>query len=1003
MVMGKAYHTSIRRQIRKSAGGFVAIVAIITLGVGFLVGVFSATPDMKYTMNRYYAENRAADIDVKATMGLTNTDLAAIATMSDIEHVMPAFVTDTLMSTSDKQTLVSRIYGLPLDQNDGSGFINHLTLVKGRMPQDDSECVIQKPAGYLSDIAIGTTLTVSSENTDYKNVGNIYRTTAYTIVGIVTNPTYFSVDREPSTIGNGRLGAILYVNKSCYALSTYTDFYITVKGAEDLDAFSDEYKNDVADVTAKIKSASEELVTLRYNDIVGEATKKLNKAKSEYADAKAKADADLAEALQKLKNGMAQIRDNEAKLASAEQKLADGTRTLAAARKTLADSKAQLDAAKEGVEQAKAALATGATLPAETLAKIAAYDTGLAKYNSGIELLAQQDAKLQASSVAIANGETELAKAKTVLADGEATYERARLQADQKFAQADQKIGDAEKSIASIEKPRWYVLDRNSNVSYATYKVDVQKVTDVARVFPIFFFLVAALVSLTTMTRMVEEDRTLIGTLKSLGYSSGAITYRYLVYCGMATLIGCVIGFLGGFKLLPSVINRAYTTIYDLPPLITRFNPVLTAIACLLEIPCTIGATLVVCHQTLKERPASLVLPRVPKAGQRILLEKIGFIWKRLPFSYKATARNVFRYKRHLFMTVIGIAGCTALILTGLGLKDSMSNVANTQFKDILLYDLKIETTKDASSSSILNSLLADESHLVLHSETGTMKNGTTTVSTTVYVPKTAAALGEFIHLEDRTSGEPITFTDTSVVITGKMADVLGVKVGDSITLENAKDQQGRFTVTGLTENYLGSYAYINATAYRKAYGDFDDNTILVKSTITDTKAQDRTIAALLQSNAVSIAEFKTQTETSYDNLLRSMNYIVLILIVAAGSLAVTVLYNLTNINIEERTKELATLRVLGYRHNEVANYVFRETAILSVLGVVAGLVLGVALHRYVVIGAETTDLVLSRNVSLWSYVFAAALTLLFTGVVDALMTPKLRRIRMVESMKAAE
>ena len=936
-------------------------------------------------------------------MGLTDADLSAIAAMADVEHVMPAFVTDTLMTTSDRQTLASRIYGLPLDRNDSSDFINHLTLIQGRMPRSDSECVIQKPAGYLSDMAIGTTLTVSSQNADDKNAGDIYKTTAFTVVGIVTNPTYFSVDREPSTIGNGKLGAILYVNESCYALSTYTDFYITVKGAAELDAFSDEYKSDVARVTTEIKTASIERVTLRYNDIVGEATRELDKAKSEYVDAKAKADAELADALQELKSGKAEIRSNEAKLDSAEQKLADGVRALGAAKKTLADSKAQLDAASEGVEQARAALAAGATLPAETSAKIAAYDAGLAQYDSGMELLTEQDAKLQASRVAIANGKAELARAKTDLADGEATYERSRRQADQKFAEADQKIVDAEKSIASIEKPKWYVLDRNSNVSYATYKVDVQKVTDVARVFPIFFFLVAALVSLTTMTRMVEEDRTLIGTLKSLGYSSGAITYRYLVYCGMATVIGCVIGFLGGFKLLPSVINGAYTTMYALPPLITRFNPVLTAIACLLEIPCTIGATLAVCHQTLKEKPAALVLPRAPKAGQRILLEKIGFLWKRLPFSYKATARNVFRYKRHLFMTVIGIAGCTALILTGLGLKDSMSNVANTQFKSILLYDLKIETTRDASSNSALNDLLAGEDHLALHSETGTMKNGTLTVSTTVYVPKTAAALGEFIHLEDRTSGTPIAFTDTSVVVTGKMADVLGIRVGDTVTLEDAKDQQGRFTVTGLTENYLGSYAYINATAYRKAYGDVEDNTILVKSSITDTKAQDRTVAALLQSKAVSTAEFKTQTKTSYDNLLHSMNYIVLILIVAAGCLAVTVLYNLTNINIEERTKELATLRVLGYRRGEVANYVFRETAILSVLGVVAGLVLGVALHRYVVVSAETTDLVLSRDISLWSYVFAGTLTLLFTGVVDALMTTKLRRIRMVESMKAVE
>jgi putative ABC transport system permease protein len=283
------------------------------------------------------------------------------------------------------------------------------------------------------------------------------------------------------------------------------------------------------------------------------------------------------------------------------------------------------------------------------------------------------------------------------------------------------------------------------------------------------------------------------------------------------------------------------------------------------------------------------------------------------------------------------------------------------------------------------------------------MKNGAATVSTTICVPQASAALNEFIHLEDRTSSRPIAFTDTSVVITAKMADVLGIHVGDTVTLEDAKDQQGRFTVTGLTQNYLGSYAYVNATAFRQAFGAFDNNTVLVKSGVADTAAQDETIAALLRSKAVSTAEFKNQTKTSYDNLLHSMNYIVLILIVAAGGLAITVLYNLTNINIEERTKELATLRVLGYRHNEVANYVFRETAILSILGVAAGLVLGVALHRYVVVSAETTDLVLSRGISALSYLLATALTLLFAGVIDVLMTAKLRAIQMVESMKAVE
>ncbi len=815
----KTYIKTITREIKQSFGRFVAIFAIVALGVGFLAGLLATTPDMQASVDKYYDDSQMADINIKATMGLSDPDLKAISAMEEVEQVMPAYVTDSLMKTNHNEVLATRIYGLPLDKlnKNEDGFVNQLKLIDGRMPKAKNEALVERKGNFLSEIELGATMTVSEENENYGNVGDTYNTTEYTVVGIVSNPLYLSKEPEASKIGNGRIGAMMYVDESIYKLSVYTDVFITASGVSDLNTFKEEYDTQIDGIVTKL----------------------------------------------------------------------------------------------------------------ETLGK-----------------------------------------------------------------------------SLSKEPQKWYVLDRNANVSYVSFSINAEKVAAIATVFPIFFFLVAALVALTTMTRMVEEERTQIGTLKALGYGKGTIMFKYMVYCGLATVLGSIVGLLVGFQVLPSILWNAYASGYHLPTFITQFSWGLALIASILAIVCTMVATIWACYHALKEKPSSLMLLRSPKAGKRIFLERIPFIWSRMKFTHKATARNLIRYKKHFFMTVIGIAGCTALIVTGFGLRDSVGDIAKTQFNEIIQYDLLIELNGNEPLDSVVNDFLDDTKKVneftQVSSQTGHANRKGDSFMTTIYVPKEPNTFKDFVHLRDRQSGKTILFDKSSVIVTEMLAETLNIKAGDTFTLENADGETGEFILSGITENYVGSYVYMNQADYKKAFAEEPSfNSLMANTFITDDSQQDEALTKLFTSDMVSNAGFVSQTKKSYDSLLSSINYVVFALIVAAGGLAIVVIYNLTNINISERRKELATLKVLGFHNKEVGGYIFREISILSMVGTVVGLLLGVALHAFVVRTAERTDLMFGRSISLTSFIASAVITMVFSFIVQLILYKKLKRIEMVDSMKA--
>ncbi len=668
-----------------------------------------------------------------------------------------------------------------------------------------------------------------------------------------------------------------------------------------------------------------------------------------------------------------------------ERQWADGQSQLEAGK---VEANAQFAEAQKKLDATEAQLA-GAK--AELDASLKTITTGEKELASGREQLDQ--------------AEKELEDAKAELADGRAEYEDAKQEADQKLADGQKQLDDARDEIQKIDAGEWMVLNRHTNPSYVSFDSNAEKVESIAKVFPIFFFLVAALVALTTMTRMVEEERVQIGTLKALGYSKPAIMSKYMIYAGAATVCGCVFGLLVGFQVFPTVIWGAYEIMYDLPPLIISFNPTYASLSSAAAILCTMLATWSACSSTLREAPARLMLPKTPKAGKRVFLERIPFIWNHLSFTHKVTARNLIRYKKRFFMTVIGIAGCTALLLTGFGLRDSISDIVDKQFGEIFLYNLSV-TVKDGDNQPVEDFLSSNaEATLRVHQSSADLTGKDADPHTAVlYVPSDSTRIFEFITFRERKSGKPLPFTEEGALLTEKLAEEMKVKAGDTITVENGDGQTAQVTVSGITENYVQGYLYMSSALYSECFHqDPEFNSIVARVADDSKENRDRISTELLKNSQVVSLSFTTVLSQSFGDMIANIDYIVMVLIICAGLLAFVVLYNLTNINITERQKEIATLKVLGFYNREVGAYIFRETGILSIIGTGVGLILGIFLHAFVVQTAEVEMVMFGRDIYLMSYVLAALLTLVFSALVDAVMVRKLKKIDMVESMKAGE
>lgn len=1098
----RTYRKVILREVRFSLSRFLAIFAIVALGVGFLAGLLAATPDMRLSVDDYYDRMNIMDVRVLSTLGLSEEDIAAIRQADGVEQVEPGYTADVLTNAMDAEDVVTRVHSLPA----GGSALNQIKLVAGRLPEKPGECVMLKTK-TLTGVEEGDVIPLSAENDDLTDVLAVE---GFTVVGLVETPYYMSIEKETSTVGAGHVQLTLYAGEDSFAYPAYTEANVLVKGAKALNAFTDEYEAAVDTVQNALEDLGKTQAVVRFEEVKGEAEDKLADGKEEYDKAKAEADEKLADARGELEDGRRELADGEKALADAKKKLSDGEKELTDGKAALADAKRKLaDGEKELADQraayaaeiadkekalregedkltaGKAALADAKKTLDETAAQIAqaektiayllsigqteqaaalqaqldeqrpAYEAGLAAYDQQAGTLAASEKELTAGKAALAAGkaqaekafaaaqkelddgaaeiarnekkladaqkelddgraeiaanEKKLTDARQKLTDGQAEYDKAKAEADEKLADAKADIEDAEKKIADISEPEWYVLDRNTNVSFASFGSNATKVEAIAKVFPIFFFLVAALVALTTMTRMVEEERTQIGVLKALGYTRGAIAFKYLLYAGAASVLGSVFGLLVGFQVFPMVIWNAYRILYTLPELFTPFNVPYALAASLSAIACTMLATLAACMESLKENPARLMLPRAPKAGKRVFLERITPLWSRMKFTHKVTARNLIRYKKRFFMTVIGIAGCTALLLTGFGLRDSIGDIVGKQFGELYQYNLTASfKDEDAPrADETVKAVLEDKSrvtdYLMTYQESGDLYAGNKTTEATLYVPESTSRLPDFIVMRERKSGKAVPFDGSGVLLTEKQAEALGVKAGDTLRVRNADGKSGEFRLAGIIENYVQGALYIPRELYEAAFGA-PAFTTLIGRTAGNTQAdRDAVSAALLKSDQVQSAMFTDDIKGSFADMVSNIDYIVIVLIISAAALAFVVLYNLTNINITERQKELATIKVLGFFDNEVYRYIFREIDLLALIGSLVGLALGVPLHQFIVRTVEMDQMMFIRSIAPRSYLFSVALTLFFTVVVCRLMRRHVRNISMVESMKAPE
>ena len=748
--------------------------------------------------------------------------------------------------------------------------------------------------------------------------------------------------------------------------------------------------------------------------------------------------------------GWIQIQEQENTLAASKAEIEAGEQELEKGQKQLKAAKKKLNKAQKEIDSNAETLAAGQAELDANVAKLndseAQYASGLEQYNSGARQIAENEAKLTSGEQEIAENEAKLAdgekeiadnekkladgekeitdnekklqdavkdlkKGEKDLADGKKEYEDAKKDAEDEIAENQQKLDDAKKELEDLEMPEWMVTDREELPEYTDYGDNADRLRNIGQVFPVIFFLVAALISLTTMTRMVEEQRTQIGTLKALGYKKSAIAAKYICYAFFATLLGSVLGMLIGEKIIPYIIITAYGIMYHnvANTISIDYQPGFALIASAASVVCTVGATLFASGKELQETPASLMRPPAPKEGKRVLLERLTFIWKHLSFSWKSTIRNLFRYKKRLIMTVFGIAGSMGLMLVGFGIQDSISDIAAIQYRELQHYDGMVIEDSDATEEEHAELFeYMKENEQIAHCNRVQMTKisapkGSSNISIYLFVPESLSEFARDVTLKNRITGETYELTDEGAAISEKTASLLGLKVGDMIPLKKG-DKEYKVRVAVITENYMSHYLYMTPRVYEQTFGEKPEYENIVFTMQEDCKDDLEMAGTQILANpgALSIS-YTSSLASQVDRMLSTLDAVILVLIVSAGMLAFVVLYNLNNINITERQRELATLKVLGFYDGEVSQYVLRENVILTVLGIMFGAVFGILIHRYVITTVEVDAVMFGRNIKLLSFLYSGILTSIFSIVVNGVMHFKLKTIDMVESLKSVE
>ncbi|MDL2301216.1 FtsX-like permease family protein [Lachnospiraceae bacterium OttesenSCG-928-D06] len=1106
------------REIKQSMGRYMAIFAIVALGVGFFSGLKVTKSTMLSSAQDYMEDLAFYDYRLLSTLGFDVDDEDDIAKEEGVLAAEGALSFDILCLDEEENTRVLKAHSLTEN-------VNRVALISGRMPENAGECVADSE--LYSEADIGTTIVLSIDNEEDDLENFTYR--EYMITGIVNSPAYIHYDRGTSSLGNGKVSGFFYIPKEGFDVDYYTEIYI--KFDENFPLYSAEYKDFIASKELQWEEIGTRQANARYDKILNDAWEEIKDGEAELLEKKEEAEIELSDAEAELLDAAKEIADGEEKLADGEKEIAkaekeirdgekdlleaqetlqseeqtlrdseyelkdaeiawnNGNETFQAAKKNLNESQekldgernalieqenqlnqskkqldeqeAQLNAAIEAgymqendaaVIQARAEIAGGRAVIAEYASQIEEGFRTIESYQQEINVgrvsLGEAEKEITSSwqqiqdgykeiadgwkqieeakveieeglqeiedaKVSLAKAKQELPEKKQELLDGKEEYEEGKQEYEDALAEFNQEIADAEQEIADakeelndLEEPDVYVLGRDTNGGYVYFENDSDIVEGIANIFPVFFFLVAALVCITTMNRMVEEQRTQIGVLKALGYGESAIMWKYIFYSGSGAVLGCVFGFFLGTLVFPVVIWSAYGMMYTMGKVSYIFDGGLALISLAVSLLCSIGTTWISCRYEMKTVAADLMRPKAPKVGKRVFLEYIPFVWKPMKFLHKVSIRNLFRYKRRFFMMIIGIGGCTALLVTGLGIRDSIANVAIQQFNEIQIYDIaaNFKEEENTALTELLNETIEPYggSYTYVYEKAQDLYFEGNMKSVDVVIIKDKEEIADYIDLHT-INGNQIPYPGTGQgVITHKIAKKYNITLGDVILLRDENMQEIEVTICGISENFVYDYIYLQESTYVEQMGELPEYKSAFFNFSEDADLHTAGASVMKLTEVASITINK-DIEKHITEMMISLNYIVLLVIACAAGLAFIVLYNLTNINITERIREIATIKVLGFYKKESEAYVFRENIILSVLGALVGLILGTWLHRFVMNEINIDMIAFDIRISLLSYLMSFMLTMIFTWCINRMMSVKLEHINMAESLKSVD
>ena len=1063
--MKKALLKDAFKEIKTTYKRFISILCMALLGVGFFAGLRATSPDMVDTIENVY------DIQIMSTLGLTDDDIKALQEIENVDKVYGTYSEDVLINIDNKE-YVSKIMSLeevnkpvvtegklPENKNECLVEKSFLGATNKKIgdeiivePNEENE-LLQETKLKITGVA-DSPVYISRErgNTDLG-------------AGAIDNYIYVNKENIDSEIYTEIYVTLKDGDKYETSSNKYEDYveetktkieeikeerenarYDEVIGTanEELEKAEKEFNKQKEDGETQISDAEEE---------IEKAKKEIEDNEKELESKEQTANNEFSIAEKKLKNAKNEISENEKELEETiektesqieeiekkRQELVENLDTVKTSLKTLNASYDEILKKLEDenlTDEEKEALNT----KKEELEKqISALEATKKELTSGIKAIEEQvnsaDSKLKFAKKEIEKAKKEVNKqekqlattksttysqinsakekiedAKKELEEGEKELTTKKKEFETKIADAEKELIDAKEDVEDIENPEWHILDRNQNTGYASYIQDTESINNLSIVFPIVFFAIAALVSLTSMTRMVEEERQELGTLKALGYNKFHIMLKYLIYSSLATIIGGVIGIFIGIQLIPRIILDMYGMMYTLPEPVIGLNSDNSMLGLTLIYICIVGATIYAIIKELHEKPANLLRPKAPKIGKRVLLERITPIWKRLNFSRKVTVRNIFRYKKRVLMTIIGICGCTALILTGFGLKDSISAILPNQYEKVFNYDFQV-TLKDSLDNEQREEFITE-----LENQEGINRAVETYMSSAtaskddleddvqIVVPNNNEELKEVIKFYDVKTDEDIDLKTDEIILSDKLAELLNVEEGETIKLDGIGDSIQEVKVSNITENYISHYVYMSKELYTKLYDEeYKPNVLLVEDDNLTKEEEEKITSELLDTGKVSGVSLNKTIMTTLDETLSSLNYVVVILIVSAGLLAFVVLYNLANVNISERIRELATIKVLGFYDKEVYNYISRETVILTVIGIALGLVAGYFLNYYIIRTCEINMLRFAKVINPLSYLYAILITVAFTLIVNVITYFALKKIDMISSLKSVE